>query len=46
MQHTKNITKKINISNYRKKIKEIASAKILTLDGSIIGDESLIRLVI
>ncbi len=37
---------KKSISPIIEKIKEITSAKILTLDGSIIGDESLIRLVI
>ena len=37
---------KKSISPIIEKIKEISSAKILTLDGSIIGDESLIRLVI
>jgi len=45
MQHTKKHYKK-SISPIIEKIKEISSAKILTLDGSIIGDESLIRLVI
>jgi len=37
---------KKSISPIIDKIKEIDSAKILTLDGSIIGDESLIRFVI
>lgn len=45
MQHIKKKYKK-SISPIIEKIKGISSARIITLDGTIIGDESIIEQVL